>query len=143
MAEDCREKILSQDYWDFIIPNYRKDINIVFPENQVCIQDLGLGFRSISVDKKYVGELTVERYGYNVIPNCYALLDMSALNESGISALQNYPTLQLKGSGIMIGFIDTGIDYESAVFRNMDGSTVFFVYNKVIVFLYTNWKGDF
>ena len=123
MAEDCREKILSQDYWDFIIPNYRKDINIVFPENQVCIQDLGLGFRLISVDKKYVGELTVERYGYNVIPNCYALLDMSALNESGISALQNYPTLQLKGSGIMIGFIDTGIDYESAVFRNMDGST--------------------
>lgn len=123
MPEDCREKILSQDYWDFIIPDYRKDIDIIFPESQMCIQELGFGYRAVYVDKETVGELTIESYGYNTIPNCYALQDMFTLNEAGISAVQNYPTLQLQGNGIMIGFVDTGIDYQNAVFRNADGST--------------------
>ena len=48
---------------------------------------------------------------------------MEALNTAGISAVQNYPTLQLMGSQIMIGFVDTGIDYRNSVFRNIDGST--------------------
>lgn len=37
--------------------------------------------------------------------------------------MQNYPTLQLMGDGIMIGFLDTGIDYQNRVFRNLDGTT--------------------
>ena len=37
--------------------------------------------------------------------------------------VQNYPTLQLKGNGILIGFMDSGIDYTNSVFRNLDGST--------------------
>lgn len=123
MSEDCREQILSQDYWDFIIPDYRKDLNIIFPESQMCIQQLGFGYRAIYVDKKFVGDLTIENYGYNTIPNCYALQDMFTLNEAGISAVQNYPTLKLQGNGIMIGFVDTGIDYQNSVFRNADGST--------------------
>ena len=48
---------------------------------------------------------------------------MEALNAAGISAVQNYPTLQLMGSQIMIGFVDTGIDYRNSIFRNIDGST--------------------
>ncbi len=123
MPENCREKILSQDYWDFIIPDYRKNLDIVFPESQMCIQQLGFGYRAVYVDKRFVGDLTIERYGYNTIPNCYALQDMFTLNEAGISAVQNYPNLQLQGNGIMIGFVDTGINYQNAVFRNSDGST--------------------
>ena len=38
-------------------------------------------------------------------------------------AIQNYPTLQLKGNNVMIGFIDTGIDYVNSIFRSLDGST--------------------
>ena len=64
-----------------------------------------------------------KRQGYNSIPNCYALLDMEAMNETGISVLQNYPGLNLRGKGIMIGFLDTGIDYENEIFRNIDGSS--------------------
>ena len=48
---------------------------------------------------------------------------MEALNVAGISAVQNYPTLQLMGSNVMIGFIDTGIDYRNPIFSNIDGST--------------------
>lgn len=114
---------MSQDYWDFIIPDYRETDNVVFPENQACIVDMGLGNRGVYLHKSLVGTLTIAAAGYNNIPNCYALLDMDAMNAAGISALQNYPTLQLQGTGIMIGFIDTGIDYQNMLFRNMDGST--------------------
>ena len=40
-----------------------------------------------------------------------------------ISTVQNYPALQLDGKGIMIGLVDTGIDYTNEIFRNPDGTT--------------------
>lgn len=122
-AEGCREKILSQDCMDFIIPDYRKNAEIVFPVSQACVQDVGFDYRVVYVEKEYVGELTIERYGYNSIPGCYALVDQEAMNTAGISTVQNYPALGLQGNGIMIGFVDTGIDYRNSLFRKMDGST--------------------
>ena len=119
----CREKILSQDFRDFIIPNYRLDQELVYPKSQICVQSLGFGYRVAYVDQSLGEELSIAAYGYNSIPNCYALLDMEAMNETGISVLQNYPGLNLRGKGIMIGFLDTGIDYENEIFRNIDGSS--------------------
>ena len=121
--EVCREKILSQDFYDFIIPSYRQDTEIILSERQACIQDAGFGYRILHVDKNVAGAVTIETYGYNGIPNCYALLDIGSMNQAGISALQNYPTLQLSGEGVMIGFLDTGIDYENVLFRKLDGGT--------------------
>ena len=122
-ADNCREKILSQDYWDFIVPDYRRDVEFVLSDNQACIQDVGFGYRVLHISQELAGNITIERFGYNGIPNCYALLDSGAMSESGISAVQNYPTLQLQGNGIMIGFLDTGIDYQNPVFRKEDGGT--------------------
>lgn len=130
--EQCRDKILSQEYEDFIIPDYRQDIEGVFPEEQVCIQELGFGYRAIHVDRQLVGEIFIEEVGYNGIPNCYALLDTGAMNESGISALQNYPSLQLQGEGIMIGMIDTGIDYTNPIFQNFVGTRIAAIWDQTI-----------
>ena len=122
-TETCREKILSEEYYDFLVPDYRSADNIVLSQRFSCIQDLGLGYRAIHIRAEEAGALTLEKFGYNAVPNCYTLLDMDALNKSGITAVQNYPTLRLSGQGIMIGFLDTGIDFESAVFRNQTGGT--------------------
>ena len=103
---DCRAKILSQDYRDFLIPGYREDIEVRLPEEKTCVQEGDFGLRVISADKETVGELSFEAYGYPAIPKCYALLDMDALNETGISTVQNYPALQLDGKGIMIGLVE-------------------------------------
>ena len=48
---------------------------------------------------------------------------MASLNQAGILPVQNYPTLQLNGNGVLIGFMDSGIDYRSGLFRRLDGST--------------------
>lgn len=119
----CREKILSQDFQDFIIPDYRENQELVYQESQICVENLGFGYRVAYVDQSLVDELSIATRGYNSIPNCYALLDMEAMNQAGISVLQNYPGLNLRGKGIMIGVLDTGIDYENVIFRNIDGSS--------------------
>ncbi|MGN1167001.1 MAG: S8 family peptidase [Lachnospiraceae bacterium] len=122
-TETCRDKILSQNYYDFVVPDYRSADNIVLSERIACIQDLGLGYRVIHVSSDVAGEVTLEKYGYNTIPNCYTLLDTDALDKAGISAVQHYPTLMLQGQDVMIGFLDTGIEFENPVFRNQAGGT--------------------
>ena len=106
----CKEQILSQDYWDFIFPGFRSISDMGLEGDQYCMQNMDYGYKAIYVDSKKMEPLSIERYWYNAIPNCYCLLDMAALNESGITAAQNYPALQLMGTDVMIGFVDTGID---------------------------------
>ncbi len=121
--ESCRQKILSQDFIDIIVPAYQQSAQIVVGQNRACMEDAGFGYRILHIDKDLVGDITIETFGYNGIPNCYALLDVNVMNQTGISALQNFPTLNLLGTGIMIGFLDTGIDYTNPVFRNSSGGT--------------------
>ena len=119
----CNEKIMSQEFWDFIIPLYRdEELEAVLPE-RICIQEMDFGYKSVYVDSQILEPLTIERYWYNSIPQCYVPLDTNALTAAGITPLHNYPTFQLMGEGIMIGFLDTGIDYRNSIFRNLDGST--------------------
>lgn len=61
----------------------------------MCADALVLAIRVAYVDQSLGEELSIAAYGYNSIPNCYALLDMEAMNETGISVLQNYPGLNL------------------------------------------------
>ena len=57
------------------------------------------------------------------IPPIQGLLGTVDLEASGILAVQNQPYLNLKGQGILLGFVDTGIDYTKEAFRYADGST--------------------
>lgn len=124
MAEQtCRDKILSQEFWDFLVPLYREEeLEGISPE-RYCIQAMDFGYKTAYIDSRVLDPLTIERYWYNSIPQCYVPLDTQPLSQAGIIQLQNYPTIQLLGKGIMIGFVDTGIDYKNGIFRNLDGTT--------------------
>lgn len=121
--EVCRERIISDDYRDFIIPKEGGRGSEVFPDDELCTQKTGAGYDIIYVDQAFATPLTFERFTYNSIPCCYAPIDIAALSQAGITQIQNFPTLQLMGNNIMIGFVDTGIDYTHPAFRNIDGTT--------------------
>ncbi len=57
------------------------------------------------------------------IPSLYGLYAAAALTASNVLMFHNYPFGPLRGDGILIGFVDTGIDYTNNVFRNIDGTT--------------------
>jgi len=69
-------------------------------------------FTSLSQEIRFV--LPVTPYGLNA---------SEALEISNISFFHNYPYGELRGTGILIGFIDTGIDYTNTFFQNADGTT--------------------
>lgn len=119
----CKERILSEDYRDFIISDIRTPFMASLNLEDVCEQDAGYNYRCIYLSKIQTEPITLERFSYSSIPKCYAPLSIEALNQAGILPIQNYPTLQLKGNGVLIGFLDSGIDYTNPVFRNLDGST--------------------
>lgn len=119
----CRERILSEDYRDFIVSRTRP-LNIgEIPPGQLCIQEADFDYHCIYLPKIIGDPVNLNRFFYTSIPKCYTLLSMETMNQAGILPIQNYPTLQLKGNGVLIGFIDTGIDYTNSIFRNLDGST--------------------
>ena len=66
---------------------------------------------------------TVAATGYSLVPKLFTYLSTVSLEQSGILSTQSQPVLSLKGSGILIGFLDSGIDYTHPAFRNTDGTT--------------------
>ena len=115
--------VISEDYRDFIVSELqRSEFEKRFPESS-WVQPMGAFFTTFYVEEEMADPVDFLNYPYNTIPKCFTLLDMEAMNEAGILQVQNYPTLELQGTGVLIGFIDTGIDYTNSIFRNLDGST--------------------
>lgn len=113
----CENVIRSEEYYDFIISRSEQY------EGAVCPQEISELYRCIYVGKDSADPVDFARYPYASVPKCYSLLGTESLWQAGILQMQNYPGLELMGSGVMIGFVDTGIRYDSPVFRNLDGST--------------------
>lgn len=58
-------------------------------------------------------------------------LDHLSLEEAGVISVHNQPNLSLKGSGVLIGFVDTGIDYTQKPFLYEDGtSKIQYIYDQ-------------
>lgn len=121
--EICRTRILSEEYRDFIVPMDGGKETFRVPEIQLCAQGNAGGYEIVYIDQSQAEPLNYERFTYNSIPKCFTLMDTDAMNQVGIIQVQSYPTLELMGENVLIGLVDTGIDYRNEVFRNLDGST--------------------
>ncbi len=120
---DCREAILSNDYADFLygfqVPSFG---NISFVEDS-CTQQIAAGLGIYHAERSRIPPLDIQTYNYVSIPKLYTTLDTSSMEASGILKLINQPVLDLDGRGVLIGFIDTGIDYTNPVFTDTLGNT--------------------
>lgn len=78
--------------------------------------------------------LVLDENNYGAVPKYYVQMDLESLNNSGVARLHNHPYLTLRGRGTAVAVIDSGIDYENALFRNADGSTrIAFLWDQTIV----------
>ena len=51
------------------------------------------------------------------------MLFRSSLESSGVFQLRNIPVFNLRGQGVLIGIIDTGVDYTNPIFKYADNTT--------------------
>ncbi len=121
---DCKEAILSNDYMDFI---WKIDVRLTGQAEHpfgVCTQYINRNFSVF-----YMSRDEILRDSQNVpigdyaVPNCHTQMDTESLEYTRILPIQNQPALQLRGSGVIIGFLDSGIALENPAFRTRDGRT--------------------
>lgn len=61
------------------------------------------------------------------------LLDSASLAVTGIMQVHQQPYLNLRGKGVLLGFVDTGIDYTKSAFLYEDGSSrIQFIYDQTV-----------
>ena len=120
----------SQHFGDFIVKYMQnvKDTMELFPGTS--FQAINEIFGVLYVPLESMGELEVTGTSYNSIPKCYTYMDMEAAGASGITRLHDHPYLKLRGKGTAVAVIDSGIDYQNAVFRNAGGSRIAYLWDQ-------------
>lgn len=116
----CSEVILSNDVYDFIVSSDERNVPLIEP---ACVQSIGRNYDVLYYDRSMVPPLSISGYSYTSIPKLFSLMDSTSLDVSGILSVQNQPGLSLKGQGVLVGIVDTGIDYLNPLFRDEAGNT--------------------
>lgn len=119
----CRERITGNAYADYIISYYGNRMRIESYFQNECLQFVDNNLAIVTIDRADIDMMSVIATLYYMVPKCYGLMDMSSIEESGIYKVQNQPVLNLRGRGVLVGIIDTGIDYQNPLFRQADGTT--------------------
>ena len=120
----CDFSPASEDFADFIV-RYpaRSPWQMPDQKDRRCFNYVSRDFAIFHLPLEQALPLTLSRYSYENIPKLYGLQDTTALEVSGISPVFEQPALNAAGRGVLIGFIDTGIDYTNPLFRKADGTT--------------------
>lgn len=132
---DCREAIYLQNVQEFFVQR-------TVPLNELqeiyrfdCILPLDEQYAVGYANSSLVGNMTIGFPAiYGSVPKCYAIMEEAGdgtettssapvLEAMGIARLNRLPYLDLSGRGVMIGFVDTGIDYTHPVFIRSDGTS--------------------
>lgn len=129
MPEDCRARILSNDYYDVIA-----DYPFRLAESELfdlCYHNIEDQYSIIYVNRSSVPGADAYLYDYRSVPKLYGPMqeggsgggfDPNSLIVSGITQIQRAP-LSLTGRGVVICVIGEGIDYTNAAFRDESGNS--------------------
>lgn len=114
----CEEMIQSEEYMDLLVPRGR-----LYDPPDGCRQELGSLYDVLHVPygpRFFDGTYA---FSYYLVPKLFGLLDTQAMEAAGILTVRRQPVLDLTGEGVLIGLIDTGIEFAGEIFRRPDGGT--------------------
>ena len=129
---DCKERIYSEEYADGIVDFAVNEF--ITATSDACTIPLGEGFSLVYQNRSLAPDIPGSGYEYRYIPKLYGLMQQSgegglgetfdpiSLIELGSLSLQEEP-LSLTGSGTVIAFVDTGINFADSAFLDEFGQT--------------------
>lgn len=121
MNEEERLKIISNDYTDGIV-EYALSSEEYARFAGETINYINNKYAAVYAPLSKIPDRLIGSSAYSVIPKLFTPLDILSLDEMGVIKLRNTP-LSLNGSEVLLGFIDTGIDYLSPLFQYADKTT--------------------
>lgn len=113
------EKVLDNNYYDLMINN----VSIPMYDTGNNITTLNFRHSLAHVLKTNSDPCNLGVYPYHSFPTLYVPTSTISIEKSGIGTVQRNPFLGLFGQGIIVGVIDTGIDYQHQAFLYNDGTT--------------------
>jgi subtilisin family serine protease len=122
MNSNCSNNIIDEAYSDFIA-DYELASDEVLASSEICFIEIDKTYTAIYIPKYLVPEKSLDAYGYKVFVRLLGLMDEQSLEDSGVKKLRNISELNLRGQGVLIGIVDTGIDYTHKAFVNADGTS--------------------
>ncbi len=122
MIQETGERIYSNDYFDLMLKFQANQSSVnSIPNSTVKI--LGQNTSILYVPVQQITNNTITQFGYQAIPSLSGLISQPPLDASGITKIRSIPGFSLRGQGVLIGIVDTGIDYTNPVFCNADNTT--------------------
>ena len=140
---DCKEMILSEDTYDIITDFSASEF---LRDEADCYETIGEEFLILYLSGLGIRSPEIDFFPYHNMPKLYGLMQLSpsgssdtaplssdkapgaapfdpgALIASGITQVQR-PPLNLTGQGVILCFIDTGIDYRDPAFLDENGNS--------------------
>ena len=126
LPEEMQDFINAPDTVDFVTRATDAFFNFVRDSGEVIVGQILSGRYVLGYIKEKNFPHLEEALGAGFVSSLSVILgplDRPALEAAGIIQVQNQPYLSLKGRGVLLGFVDTGIDYTLPVFRYDDGTT--------------------
>ena len=128
----CTEHAASENYADFIAYYYSSREEFMDFYGTRCVDFINDTQAVIYAPLSSVLPLTLSRYTYSAIPKLYSLLDASSMEAAGISEASRLPAFSNEGDGVLIGFVDTGIDYTNPLFQQNGASRIIGIWDQTI-----------
>jgi len=129
--------INNPDTVDFIVRNTEYYRAYIESKPEIKLTQVIGGRYIIGYAPSYFITTLVRELGTGIVsgkPLVLGLLGRANLDAAGIIQVQQQPFLDLKGRGVLIGIVDTGIDYTNRAFRYEDGSSkIQYLYDQTII----------
>ena len=120
----CSYSVTSEDTADFISTYSALPEQLSAMTGIECIDFVSRQFAVLHIPMDDLeSPMNFSYYTYSAIPKLYSLLDTDSMEASGILPASRVPAFGNQGQGVLIGFVDTGIDYQNPLFRKADGSS--------------------
>ncbi len=120
----CTANVAGQEYADFV---YRHSSATLDELSRIldtdCISFVNESYVVYYVPLNEAMPLNIPNHSYESIPTLFGLMDTTSMEASGVLSTFRQPTLGSNGEGVLVGLIDTGIDYQNPLFRRPNGTT--------------------
>ena len=122
---DLTDIIYSNDYVNILIQNYvaqSERYQMLFPESSALLT-LNPQYSVLFLERKLLPENLFSAIPFTGLPKLFTPLSTLSLEVSGIVQTQNLYGSGYTGKNVILGFLDTGIDYRHPAFLRANGQS--------------------